>query len=267
MNADRLDTFFAELDAWATERAVAAQRIAYGDHGDQFFDLREHSSAGAVDRDAVVVVLHGGFWRPEYDYTATIAVATALVHAGWTTANVEYRRFGQGAYEPLLEDVRTAATALRGKAQTLIAIGHSAGGHLALWLAAQGAVDGAVGLGSICDLTAAARAGFGSGAVDDLLGGGPDFVPAAYAAADPARLLPFGVPQGLVHGRNDDRVPFEHARTYAALAREAGDTCALYPFDGGHFEVIDPRAAVWHTILAALDDVSSAALGTAGRTA
>jgi fermentation-respiration switch protein FrsA (DUF1100 family) len=125
-----------------------------------------------------------------------------------------------------------------------VAIGHSAGGHLALWLAAEGGATAAVALGGVCDLADAARRGLGGDAVQELLGGddAPD--------VDPARRLPLGRPQLLVHGTEDDRVPIEHARTYAVAA---GDECTLLELDGvDHFDVIDPRHERWQEIPAAM---------------
>jgi acetyl esterase/lipase len=227
----QLEAFFAELAAWADEAAHPCETLRYGDHEDQVVDLRRAEGP-------VALVLHGGFWRAGFAKRNTDAVATALAQAGWTTANAEYRRLGPGAYRELLDDVAAAARLV----QPAVAIGHSAGGHLALWLAAQGAVTAAVALGGVCDLRAAAAAGLGNDAVREFLGADPAGVP----EADPAQQLPLGVPQLLVHGTEDDRVPTEHARAYAALA---GDECRLLELEGAdHFDVIDPRYADWQAI-------------------
>jgi acetyl esterase/lipase len=202
----------------------------------------------------LALVIHGGFWRPHFTRRNTAAVAAGLAAAGWATANVEYRRLGPGAYAPMLDDV-AAARARLARFEPAVAIGHSAGGHLALWLAAEGAVDAAVTLGGVCDLEDAFRTNLGGGAVAELLGGGPEEAAGAYDLADPGRRLPLGRPQVLVHGRADDRVPIDHARRYAARARAAGDDCRLVHVDGGHFEPIDPRSAAWQPIVAAMDDL------------
>jgi acetyl esterase/lipase len=242
---EELPAFFDDLAAWAEDRGPTAETLAYGSHDDQVLDVRRPEDGSAR---GLAVVLHGGFWRAQFTRRNTAAVAAALTSAGWVTANVEYRRLGRGAYRELLEDV-AAATAHAPRSGRTVAIGHSAGGHLALWLAAKGAVDAAVALGGVCDLEDAFRAGLGDGAVEEFLGGAPEDAPEAYDLADPARRLPLGAPQVLVHGRADDRVPVEHARRYADRARAAGDDCRLVEVDGGHFEPIDPRSTAWRTIV------------------
>jgi acetyl esterase/lipase len=229
---EQLDAFFDELAASAD---VPGETLRYGDHEDQVIDLRRADGP-------LVLVLHGGFWRARFTKRSTDALASALAQEGWTTANVEYRRLGPGAYRVLLDDVAAAAQLVR----PAVAIGHSAGGHLALWLGARGAVSAAVALGGVCDLRTAAAAGLGNDAVREFLGTDPAEVP----EADPAQQLPLGVPQLLVHGTEDDSVPIEHARAYAELA---GDECRLLELDGAdHFDVIDPRSAAWQAIPTAM---------------
>ncbi|MDX6486897.1 MAG: hypothetical protein QOF43_2050 [Gaiellaceae bacterium] len=214
------------------------QTIAYGEHPDQVLDLRDGS-------DPLVVLLHGGFWRRPYARDLMTPLAEAFAAEGRATANVEYRRLGPGSYRAMLDDVLAARQSL-GKRRA-VAVGHSAGGHLALWLAAKGAVDSAVALGSVCDLTAAAREHLGRDAAQEFLGGEPEAVSEAYDEADPARRLPLGVRHVLVHGTADDVVPIDHARAYAA---RAGDECRIVELDDlDHMDVIDPRSAAWPVIL------------------
>jgi acetyl esterase/lipase len=235
---EQLPAFFDELAAWAEDVGGPTETVRYGDDPDQELDLRVPRGPGP---HPVAIVLHGGFWRAGFTRRTTTALAVALTAAGWITANVEYRRLGPGAYRELLDDVKTAGRRFDAK----IAIGHSAGGHLALWLAARKGAAAAVGLGAVCDLEAAARERLGRDAVREFLGDPPD-----YAAADPARMLPLGVPQVLVHGTRDDRVPLEHARAYA---ERAGAECRLLELEGAdHFDVIDPRYPDFPKIVAAL---------------
>jgi acetyl esterase/lipase len=237
----QLDAFFDELTAWCDDAGVPFETLRYGDHPDQELDLRLPADGAR----GVVLVLHGGFWRAPFTRRNTGALAAALTQAGWATANVEYRRLGPGAHRPMLDDVAAAARRVAelglGPA---VAMGHSAGGHLALWLAAQGGASAAVPLGGVCDLTAAAEAGLGADAVREFLGDADS----AYDEVDPARRLPLGVPQILVHGIDDDRVPIEHARAYAARATAAGDDCRLLELHADHFDVIDPRSAAWPAV-------------------
>lgn len=135
--------------------------------------------------------------------------------------------------------------------------GHSAGGHLALWAAARHRLPyearwwlprpsacGVVGLAAVCDLASCFKQDLGDGAAAELMGGGPDSYPDRHSAADPAGLVPTGVAVRLVHGSDDDRVPCEMSRGYAASAQSAGDDAACAVLPGvGHFAAIDPLSA------------------------
>src|SRR5215208_8382521 len=111
--------FLAELAAWAEERDPGWETIAYGEHPDQVADVRRGG-------ERVAILIHGGFWRPLHTRANTRALAVDLALRGWTTWNVEYRRTGAAATIPDVD----AALSLTGRGT---AIGHSAGGHLALW--------------------------------------------------------------------------------------------------------------------------------------
>jgi acetyl esterase/lipase len=259
MRPEELPAFFAELGRWAGGRDGAAELVTYGEHPDQVLELRRPPAPGP---HPLALVLHGGFWRAGFTRGNTTALAVALADAGWASANVEYRRLGPGAYRPMLDDVAAARRRLDGF-DPVVAVGHSAGGHLALWLGGRGMVDACVALGGVCDLARAAEAGLGDGAVSEFLGGSPDEAPDAYSVADPAAHLPLGAPQVLVHGVRDDRVPLAHALAYATRAREAGDDCRVVEVDAGHFEPIDPRSRIWPEVLAALAQAGSAVAGAA----
>lgn len=213
-------------------------RHAYGPLPDQHATLR---GAGPT-----VVVLHGGFWRARYRAPLMDPLCDALAALGFASWNVEYRRVGAGGgYPETLEDV---AAACRAAPDPVLALGHSAGGHLALWAAAEGLVPAAVSLAGVCDLAGAARAGVGNGAVVDLMGGGPDELPDAYAHADPLQRLPFAAQVTLVHGTDDGTVPIGQSRTFAAAAG-----CSLVELPAtGHMEVIDPTDRTWGRIAATL---------------
>jgi acetyl esterase/lipase len=255
-----LDAFLAELRDWVEAANEPAERFVYGPHPDQHADLRLPEGDGP---HPVAVVLHGGFWRAAYTKATTEAIAIALTRAGWATWNIEYRRVGAGGGFPeTLDDVTAACGALRDVPVTLgldscLAIGHSAGGQLALWLAGEQLVRTAVALAGVCDLAAGEAAGLGGGAVVEFLGGAPEHIPGAYARADPSRRLPTGCGQLLVHGDLDDRVPLEQSTAYRDAARAAGDACELLVLAGAdHFDVIDPRSPAWPRILEALTALS-----------
>jgi pimeloyl-ACP methyl ester carboxylesterase len=224
-----LDAFLAELDEWAAARDPGWETVSYGGHPDQVLELRRGG-------ERVAILLHGGFWRPEFTRSTMRALAVDLARRGWTTWNVEYRRAG---VEATLADVAAALDATgRGTA-----IGHSAGGHLALWAAGGGTLDRVVSLGGVTDLRRAAREGIGANAAVDFAG------PEPPAHADPMRRLPLPVPALLVHGTEDDRVPVDYSRSFAAAAN-----ADLLELPGvGHFEPIDPRSDAWARVLALLE--------------
>jgi acetyl esterase/lipase len=216
-------------------------RVAYGELPDQYA-VRSGPRGGAHPR---ALVLHGGFWRAQYTLELMDGVCAALADLGWESWNAEYRRVGAGGgYPETLDDVAAACEAFRPQ----LALGHSAGGHLALWAAAEGLVDTAVSLAGVCDLAAGARRRLGNGAVLDFMGGTPEELPKAYARADPAARLPLPARAVVVHGTADDTVPVELSRSFAAAAG-----CDLVELGGvGHMEVIDPRDPSWHRIASTL---------------
>jgi pimeloyl-ACP methyl ester carboxylesterase len=129
----------------------------------------------------------------------------------------------------------------------LVASGHSAGGHLALWLAAQRAVDlrGVIPLAGVCDLRRAWALRLSDGIVAKLLGGTPDEQGSRFRAADPVELLPISVAQRVLHGTADTVGPFEISQRFV----RASSNARLVSLTGaGHFELIDPRSAVWKTV-------------------
>ncbi|MCW2777855.1 MAG: hypothetical protein JWN17_1580, partial [Frankiales bacterium] len=103
----------------------------------------------------------------------------------------------------------------------------------------------------------ASRLGLGGGAVDALLGGGPEQVPDRYRAADPVALLPSGVRTVLVHGEADDVVPTSQSEQYVAAATAAGDLSRLVRVPGGHFEHLDPKSRALDAAREALSTMSA----------
>jgi len=251
---------------------AAELRVRYGDEDAQFGELWRPRGAGP---HPCVIYIHGGFWRVRYDVTHTRHLCVALAAAGVATWSIEYRRVGEegGGWPGTFHDVVAAAAHLFAiapeydlDAKRVIVAGHSAGGHLAMWLAGLAQVPAtspihagtlplraAVSLAGVLDLERAWDLNLGAGAVEELLGGSPDEAPARYASTSPQRLLPLGVPQLIVHGVADVPVPFEIAEAYHAAACAAGDDATLLPLEfAGHFEVIDPLSLEWPEIQAAL---------------
>ncbi len=209
----------------------------------------------------VVVFIHGGFWRARYDAGEISELAEACARRPpnpWVW-NVEYPRVGMpgGGWPGTAVAVGGAVGAAGAAAGTrpVVVVGHSAGGHLALWSAREHPVALAVSLAGVCDLRAAVRQGLGDGAVTDFAGGPPD--DAFHAAASPAERLPLGVPALLIHGDEDDNVPIEQSRSFAAAARAAGDDCELRELPGAdHFEVVDPDGRAWPILHERLEELA-----------
>lgn len=200
----------------------------------------------------LVAFIHGGFWRARYDLEAIGALARAAAQDGLEVWNLEYPRVGMpgggwpGTLEAVGEAVRAAAGEAAGGGRPLALVGHSAGGHLALWAARDAKPALVVSLAGVCDLVTGARQEIGERAVLELMGAGPDSDPERYRSADPLQRLPLGAPALLIHGDRDDRVPVEQSRTYAAAAQAAGDVCELCELPGAdHFELVDPEGRAW----------------------
>jgi dipeptidyl aminopeptidase/acylaminoacyl peptidase len=199
----------------------------------------------------VAVLIHGGFWRQRYGRELEGGIARDLVARGWAVWNIEYRRLGGGGGWPgTFEDVDAAIRALPVEASRTVAVGHSAGGHLAVWAAAEGLVDAAVSQAGALDLDELSRLGTSDNVVNQLLEGTPEEVPHRYAKASPRRRLPIGVPLLLVHGERDDDVPVHVSREFAAAAREAGDDCELVVIDDeSHYEHLEPGSRCWNAVI------------------
>lgn len=216
---------------------------------------------GDADGPVLAVFIHGGFWRARYADDTITPLARACASEGprpcvW---NVEYPRVGMpgGGWPGTALAVGAAVGAAVGQAggRPVVLIGHSAGGHLALWAAHEHPVAGAVSLAGVCDLEAAADAGIGHGAVLEFLGADPDAD--LYAATSPVARLPLGLPSLLIHGEADDVVPIEQSRTFRAAALAVGDPCDLHELPrGSHFEVIDPAGRAWPILRALLEDLA-----------
>jgi acetyl esterase/lipase len=205
----------------------------------------------------VAVVIHGGFWRDAYDRTLMDELCEDLAATGWAAWNLEYRRLGGGGGWPeTFDDVAAGIDHLDRLVDDLsvvVTIGHSAGGHLALWAAARpephARVTHAVAQAGVVDLVEAARIGLSRGAAEELLGGSPSEVRERYDLASPAARLPLGVPQLLVHGGKDEIVPAAMSRAFANSAEAAGDRIELVVHDElGHFEHLDPSSAAWASV-------------------
>lgn len=256
-------------------------RIAYGEDASQFGDLRFPTGPGP---HPVVILIHGGFWRARYGIGEIESIAKALPGLGLACWNIEYRRVGQngGGWPGTLYDVGCAADHVKDLSRSypldlrqVVTMGHSAGGHLALWLAArrripQAAAEhdsllpkpddfplrGVLSLAGVSDLEAMAAVQRPDNPAVEFLGGTPAEVPGRYFVASPAKLLPLGIRQVLIHGDADDCVPVSISRNYTRQARAAGDDVSYVELPGvGHFELRDANSPEWQVIKAALQNL------------
>ena len=246
--------------------------LRYGAHPSQYGVLTLPDIPGPWP---VAVVLHGGFWRTRHGAELGEPLAADLVDHGLATWNVEYRRVGEdlaaggGGWPHTCLDVAAAVDLLAGAGQSaagglldlsrVVAIGHSAGGHLAGWLAtrptlppgAPGAapvvpVLGFVSQAGVLDLVDGERQDLGSGAVVGLMGSTAAEAGSDYALASPIERLPLGVPSVCVHGTADDVVPLRQSERFVLAAQRSGDASRLEAVaEADHTALIDTRSLSW----------------------
>jgi acetyl esterase/lipase len=265
--------------AAAQGAATTTIRIAYGPDPLHFGDLRIPSGPGP---HPVAVVIHGGCWTSFVGLDFNNDMSDALAKVGIATWNIEYRRTQDpgGGYPNTLIDVGMAVDKLRAlapihdlKLDRVITVGHSAGGHLGVWVGARHLfpvghplrgpdplpLHAAVALAGIMNLAEYWNINICGEFVDDFMGGTPDEIPERYAEASPSELLPIGLDTILVQGTKDDIVPPELAEHYRADAQAAGDHHVKLQkiHDADHFAVINPTSPAWpkvqRAILKALD--------------
>ena len=248
----------------------AEVRSPYGPDPNQFGELRLPDGPGP---HPVAVVMHGGCWLAAYaDLTNAAALADALRDAGIATWNIEYRCVDQpgGGWPGTFLDTGAATDHLRQLAgeqaldlNRVITIGHSAGGHLALWVASRGtlAADSPLhtadplpllgtivlgGPGDLKEFTANADLECQQGVISRLLGGLPQEVPARYRDGSPAERLPLGIRQVFISCEHDWVVFPELGEAYTTGARAAGDDAAhIIVKNAGHHELMAPGSVTW----------------------
>jgi acetyl esterase/lipase len=257
-------------DLDALPRRAPDRRVAYGESPQQYGELRVPTGAGP---HPVVIFVHGGCFKAAYataDYAAPLA--DALKDEGIASWNIEYRRLGDpgGGWPGTYRDVGQAVDFLRSLAKPnkldlarVVIVGHSAGGHLAMWAAGRSRVPkesalyaaeplrvrGAVDLAGPLDMSAHIteyETLCRDSVITSLLGGTPATRPERYAQASPIKLVPYGLPQVLVLGTYEEFVPMPLMRAYADAARLAGDSVRVILVPGaGHFEIASPRSFAW----------------------
>lgn len=262
---------------WGNER-YSVRAIAYGPSESHAADLY----LPKTDRPPVICLLHGGFWRVPHGRDQFTRVAQALASRGFAVWNLEYRRLGApgggwpGTFHDVAAGIDHLASLVAGGVGLdigrVVVVGHSAGGHLALWAAARGGPRGvlrtpahvrpaaAAGLAPIVDLARVFALGAGNGAAAELFGGSPHEQPDRYAAASPMAMLPLGVRHLILHGTEDEALPVEMIRDYVHAARAAGDDVQFDELPhAGHMDYLDPRSDAHGTLCRWLDRVTAPA--------
>lgn len=245
----------------------ADHRISYGKDPLQFGELRLPKGEGP---HPLAIILHGGCWLSEYGLSYMGHLSASLTEAGVATWSLEYRRVGNegGGWPGTFQDVAQGTDYLRVLAKTysldlnrVVAVGHSAGGHLALWLAARKQLpnnsplyaadpiplSGVIPLAAITDLRKTGTAC--DGTVGKLMGGSAKDFSDRYSQSSPIDLLPLGVKQTIIHGEVDNIVPLSMAKDYTEAAKQKSEEVKLVVIEkAGHFELVDPQSAAWQKV-------------------
>lgn len=253
---------------------VQRQRYYYGGDPSQWGELFLPESAGGGAPRGVVVVIHGGYWRSKYGAELGEPLALDLAEHGMAAWNLEYRRVGNGGGWPrTFTDVLAGIDKLGELAAShaldlskVVALGHSAGGHLAVWAAGRDRLGplgletehcelaagsggvrlaGVVSQSGVLNLAEAEELNLSNGAVANLLGGPSSEFPGRHRCADPVAALPLGVPVYAVHAAEDEDVPLRMSASYVAASAGAPVPARLVVVPGDHFALIDPAAAAY----------------------
>jgi acetyl esterase/lipase len=220
--------------------------VSYGKSEDQVIDFYY----SAKPNNSIIVLIHGGYWRPEYDRKHLAPLAKALSTAGWSVALIEYRRI-IGNPDAMMSDVMSAIEEVSEEYSKLILIGHSAGGHLALVASNKVKASAIIALAPLTNLLAAEELDLDEGAVSDFLGAPASLRP----DLDPTRLPEITIPTTVIHGALDLRVPIKFSQDY--VSQKAGPDIQFLEFENlGHFELIDPRSVIFDEISRVLTSLS-----------
>lgn len=243
----------------------ATERVFYGPAPQHFVDLRLPKGKSPFP---VIMNIHGGFWLNKYDLAHGGHLCAAITDRGYATWNVEYRRVGDpgGGWPGTLEDIVAAyrhiakvAEHYRFDLHNVVVIGHSAGGQLALCLAAnEPSVKRMISLAGVADLQAAFELRLFNDAAAQFVDGNPNQVPKHYAEADPMKLPSTNAKQWLIHGVDDDVIPADFSRRYVESKKKTGEQVQLVEIPNcGHFDLIDPRSEPWKQVLATVEAAGS----------
>ena len=258
---------------------ISSLKLTYGNQPSQFGILRVPDTLG---KHPVVITIHGGFWKAKYGLEEISPLDEDLTKRGYATWNVEYRRVGEpgGGWEGTFHDAVDSVNFLSQlendfplDLSRVAIIGHSAGGHLALWLASrinqsnqdkmdellQIPIKGVISLAGVSGLEKMWKIDTQSGSespVANLMGGTPKEFPDRYCVASPINRLPMGIPQILIHGDSDVDVPVELSREYYQRAMNVKDQVDLKILPKtDHFMLINPLSPAWESVINSLNQL------------
>jgi acetyl esterase/lipase len=257
---------------------VDRRKYQYGGDSSQWGELFLPELPEGGEHHGVVVVIHGGYWRSQYGAELGEPLAADLAAHGLAAWNLEYRRAGNGGGWPNtfidvlagIDKLQDLAAEHRLNLGRVVALGHSAGGHLAAWAAGRGKLAGAgmpdadrqvprrqaggavnltgvVSQSGLLNLAEAERLNLSNGAVSNLLGGPSSEYPLRHRYADPMTTLPLAVPVIAVHATEDDTVPLSQSETYVDAGSAAGMPVRLVKVSGDHYRLIDPKTPEYRT--------------------
>ncbi len=212
--------------------------VSYGNTSDQVIDFYLPEKAAKP----LVVLIHGGFWRPEFDRKHLSPLAKAIADSGWPVALIEYRRI-IGNPDATVQDVHSAMAKLSEDYGPTILLGHSVGGHLALLVGSKFTALGVIALAPVTDLIRSEEMDLDEGAVSDFLGAPAKLRP----DLNPIELPPLKIKVHIIHGSADIRVPIQFSRDYISKMN-INSTELLELENTGHFELIDPRSDIFSQI-------------------
>ncbi|MHC6594619.1 alpha/beta hydrolase family protein [Arthrobacter sp. C152] len=249
---------------------VQRHRYRYGGDPSQWGELFLPVLPPGLKHRGVVVVIHGGYWRSQYGAELGEPLALDLAEHGMAAWNLEYRRAGNGGgwpgtFQDILAGIDKLAALAGPHALDLgkvVALGHSAGGHLAVWAAGRHRLDGpggglpdaggvrltgVVSQSGVLNLAEAERLGLSNGAVANLLSGPSSEFPGRYRCADPMAALPLDIPVYAVHATEDEDVPLAMSAAYVDASQDGPAPARLVMVPGDHFALIDTHAAAYAT--------------------
>ncbi|WP_157155006.1 MULTISPECIES: YqiA/YcfP family alpha/beta fold hydrolase [unclassified Diaminobutyricimonas] len=233
--------------------------ISYDAHEDAVIDVYLPANVDVGAELDLVIYIHGGYWRATVNRSRSRRITRTLADAGAIGMTIEYRRSGgigqlAGGWPTTFNDVTNAIAAAKRYVEGLghriartILVGHSAGGHLALWHGSRHTgIDRVIALAPVTDVYRTWSEDLGQGAAEEFLGD-PREHPDAYENAAPWLPMADGAADVIViHGTDDDIVPVAHSEDFARAVPSVRLEIAE---NVGHFEFIDPDSSVWELVL------------------